>query len=501
MAATVREKFWLKFVFAIAIASVWAIAFYLAASLVYPINSISAALVESWLHSGFSSAWNSSYYPPLWPIVGILFAKLGLVDVLSIQIAVAVILLFLSFLAFYRYGITAFFVGFAAFVFSPAFLYGALSFWRETAEIFVLLAIAGITVCAEKKKGNPYFLGAAFGALVGLGMLAKWTFWVYTLAFGLLILLAINPSLRLRFLIVAALTFFVVAFPWYFSKLDYKTFFETTKNDPSFCCPTYLSRLFWYCKELFNVCGYFYIALLVGAAVSAIRRPRILLFIFGIILPLVVLSMPVHIEIRYQAPLALLVAAGFAYAVDAAGFSKFTKWFLLAVFAASAFLQVNRLDKTVGSFASEEFLDMKKFFISSCPALNERASVKGKVAFNPVFPIHFGKAVELECGSENLKVYSPELFDRFKKEFLGGEYAIVINVMPQDADATDLEQIKKFSYAAQGLVIASTGEALSALKEKEIRDLFERLNRDYHLLFDDQSRSSRIEIWEQKSKD
>lgn len=501
MARAIRESFWLKGAIATAIASVWAISFFLSAELVYPINSISVALVESWLHADFSAAWNSSYYPPLWQALGIFFVKIGLADVLSIQIVAACALLLLTFLAFYKFGTLAFVVGFTAIVFSPAFLYSALSFWRETAEILALLVIAGITVLAEEKRGNPYFLGAAFGALFGLGMLAKWTFWVYAVPFVALTLFAISSAHRWKFVIAWSLVALAVALPWYLVKLDVKTFFATTKNDPSPCCPTYLSRVVWYLKELFNVCGFFYIALFFTAIVSSAKRAKVLLFVFGIILSIAILSMPVHIEIRYLAPLALLVAGGLAYAVDAVSASKSIKWVLLAVFAVSTFLQANRLDKTVESFASEEFLDMKQFFISSCPVLKERAGAKGNIAFNPLFPIYFGKAVELMCGSENLKVYSPEFFDRFKREFLEGEYKIIINVMPKDANLTDPEQLKKFSYAVGGHVISTTGEVVGALTGNEIKEVFEQLKKNYFLLFNDQSRASTIEIWERKSGD
>ena len=499
MAAAVNEKPSLKFAIAIPLAVLWVLTFWASAKLVYPINSLSAAIVESWRDTGFISAWNNSYYPPLWPALGILFVKLGLNDVLWIQMVTAGIMIALTFLAFYRSGALAFFVGFAAFLFSPAFLYGALNFWRETVEIFALLIITAVFSGVEKKRGNPYLLGVIFGVPFGLGLLAKWTFWVYPVAFGIAILLALTASQRWKFLIISAITAAIIALPWYLLKLDVKTLVETTKNDPSLCCPTFLSRFVWYCKELFNVCGYGLFAFLIVVIANALRRPKGLLFIFGILLSVAVLSMPVHIEIRYLVPLAVLVAAGFLDAASSVNFSKASGLALIAIFATSLFLEEGRLVKNVDEVASEDFVDVKKFLISALPAMKERVGEGEQIAFNPLFPVYFGKAVEFASGAEKLKIYSPEFFDMFRDGFMKGEYKIVINLVPVDVDTSNPEQVVRLSYAKGGrFVMGTTGNVVYAPSLEGIKETLDRLKREYRLIFEDTSYGERIEIWERK---
>jgi len=161
------------------------------------------------------------------------------------------------------------------------------------------------------------------GLVAGLGMLTKWTFAAYTVCFFAAALArafvregsGFRPRApEPRRMINAALCVgaaLAVAGPWYLGVMDFSKFLATASNDPNF--PEFaLGRQFLFNLGLLSDLTGRWLLILVGAAVLAAiafskARLRAVGMVVAILVPLLLLSLPRHLEDRYIYPLCVLI--------------------------------------------------------------------------------------------------------------------------------------------------------------------------------------------------
>jgi len=164
----------------------------------------------------------------------------------------------------------------------------------------------------------------ALGVFAGLGMLTKWTFAAYVGPIALYYLLGVFfdirgggsrqvSSLQRRNMILAFVTMAVLAGPWYLFVFDYETFRQTAANDPRFARYDYWQNLVYNWSLVKIILGriipqVFGIVFLVLFVFAFFRAELLVSFALMLAVPMLVFSIPVHLEDRYLLPLVPFVA-------------------------------------------------------------------------------------------------------------------------------------------------------------------------------------------------
>lgn len=210
---------------------------------------------------------------------------------------------------------------------------GVVLFSKRPTFEGALFFITPLTLaCAWRARGFVRLRASlALGAVVGLGMMVKWTYGV--LAVGPLILAAwpgviavkrpVDATLpvRVRNGLLAVLVAAGVFCPWYVLVLDWGSIVATSTNEPTLAEPGLLAGLGHYVWELRELLLGAPLLVLVTLGVTLYLvswgRAAIVATLASVGLPLAVMASLPHLEARYLVPLLPALAAGCAVGLSA----------------------------------------------------------------------------------------------------------------------------------------------------------------------------------------
>lgn len=473
-------------------------------ALVFPSDPLAGNVLFWWEGEKISNILQSRYYPPLFSLLNALTFKLGLKDAFLWSLLGGIATLVLAVLAFYQYKPFALLVGLFAILFNFGAIRAPLSFWRETLIVWTLLLM---TFCIRSlEKGTRLtFFSALFGALFGLGMLTKWTFWLYAVGFAIVAIKSVSSAKRLKFIAVATVAMTVVSAWWYLFFADYKLIFSSTTNDPSWWAPSFLARLKENLLFLFDAGGYSVSAFFILFPLMLVCRLTAAWTVISIALTLFVLALPAHIELRYLSP--LVVPVGFALAELIQKMMETDKRRKLALLIVVAFVPFAFRDvfHFIPKFLFEEYVETKRFLPKAISAIAE--NYRGKqtlVAFNPWFDCHFCIAVNYLVDKrggvifERTREMEQFTIPRFNQRLESANYDVVINPIPIGLDIDNPEKVFSFSGIKRSELIFESGERVEMPGWDEFSKMLNNLNERYKLLFTDEIEGKKLEIWVRK---
>jgi len=303
-----------------------------------------AEAVEILFYEGYGSFWallrSLDYYPPFYP--SFLYLTYYALD-MSYASIVALNALFLVGGAVYVYLLAKRELGdveaFAAFALILASIGGFLHF-STTVRDAPMVCFAPALVfhlneffrseASGRRKASAMHI-ALVGLYLSLGLLTKWTFWIYVfvpaallLVYNLRSMLRMKPRAWLTYAIAFAVPLVPTAL-WYATALDWSAFLKTRLNEP-IAPELYLDRFVEYARlvrmEHLGFLGVLLLAVMLLVGMLGMFRnrsdlKRLLLIAGGILFPLAVLaSFKKLIEGRYLLPVLYLFALGVAWGLS-----------------------------------------------------------------------------------------------------------------------------------------------------------------------------------------
>ena len=266
----------------------------------------------------------NSYYPPLYFafifLVHLLFGMRFLPHVLANAALVAAGAVFL-YLAMRR-RTDEWAAGLAAALF---LLLPGPTFFTKTLAIeqpFLLLIPLTLFMLGKAEGFSKRSASICLGVVAGLGMLNKWTYAAYTIVpFAACACACLGKSAEPReekssagrglnfalFLLAGV----VVSGPWYFGVMDIRKLVATAGNDPNFPAFSFGAQLALNARLFLELNGQFVVAFLAPASIAAFamskKRLDVATGVLALVVPLVLFSIPRHLEDRYIYPLCALI--------------------------------------------------------------------------------------------------------------------------------------------------------------------------------------------------